>query len=87
MDIPGEEVEGEEIIKANFVRDNLWTQIVIVGHMVSGSHNTTLENHAPPRNPATNMRKHVPTPWGSSGGTRMTSFNDTNRGSNVGTLI
>ena len=52
MDTAGEEVEGEEKIKATVGRDALWTQMVIVGHMVSGYHVTTLENNATPRNPA-----------------------------------
>ena len=55
MDVTGEEVDVEEIIKATVVRDALLTQMVIVGHMVSRSHNTTSENHAPPKNPSTNI--------------------------------
>ena len=78
MDKAGKGVEVEEIIKATVVRDTLWTQIVIVGHMVSSYHATTLANHAPPRNLATKMGQHVPTPWGASGGTSTTSLSDTN---------
>ena len=62
MDMAGKELEDEEIIKATVGRDALWNQIVIVGHMVSGYHATILENYAPPRNPATKKRQHVPTP-------------------------
>ena len=64
MDTLGEDVEGEEIIKATVCRDALWTQMVIVGHMVSGSHATTLANHAPTINPSKKMRQRVLTPWG-----------------------
>ena len=56
MDVTGEEVDVEEIIKATVVRDALLTQMVIVGHMVSGYHVTILENNATPRNPATKIR-------------------------------
>ena len=87
MNIAGKEVEVEEIIKATVSRDALWTHMVIVGHMVSRSHATILENNAPPRKPATNMRKHVPTPWGDSGGTGNTSLSYTDRGSKLGALI
>ena len=87
MDITGEEMEVKEIIKVTVVRDALWTQMVIVGHMVSGYHTTTLANHVPPRNPATKMSQHVPTPWGASGGTSTTSLSYTDRGSNLGKLI
>ena len=61
--------------------------MVIVGHMVSRYHATTLENTSPPRNPATKMRQNVPTPWGASGGTITTSLNETDQGSKLGTLI
>ena len=77
MDIVGEEVEAEEIIKSTVRRDALWNQIVIVRQMVSRSHVTTLANNTPPRNPATNTRQHVPTPWGDSGGTSTTSLSGT----------
>ena len=55
-------MEVEETIKATVGLDALWTQMVIVGHMVSRSHANTLENHAPPINPATKRRQNVPTP-------------------------
>ena len=83
----GKEVEVEEIIKATVDRDALCTQMVIVGHMVSRSHTTTLTNHAPSRKPATKMSHHVQTTWGGSGGTSTTSLSDTEWGSNLGTLI
>ena len=60
MDITGEEVEADDIFKATVGRDALWTQMVIVGHIVSGSHTTTLENYTPPSNPDTKMRQHIP---------------------------
>ena len=85
MDITGEEVEVEEIIKVTVVRDALWTQMVIVGHMVSRSHTTTLADHAPPRHLATKMRQHVPTLWGDFGGTSTTSLSDIDQGSKMGT--
>ena len=87
MVIAGEGVEGGEIIKSTVGQDTLWTKMVIVGHMVYGSHATTLANHAPPRNLETKMRQHIPTPWGDSGGTITTSLSDTNQGINPVKII
>ena len=87
MDITGEEVEANDIFKATVGRDALWTQMVIVGHMVSRYHATKLANNAPPRNPDTKMRQLVPTPRGASSGTSTTILNDTDLGSKLGTLI
>ena len=64
MDIAGEEVESEEILKETVGQDALRNQMVIIGHINSRSHATKLANNVPPRNLATKTRQHVPTPWG-----------------------
>ena len=56
-----EEVVVEEKVNAMVGREALWIQMVIIGHMFFASHEITLVKPTPPKDMATQKRRHETT--------------------------